>query len=331
MKKILVIRFSSIGDIVLTTPIIRALKEQLKCEIHALTKKRYFDIYKDNPRISRVFAFNKSTNEVIEDLKNEKYDFIVDLQKNLRSIKLTRKLKIPHASFPKLNIEKWLLVNFKINKLPHKHIVERYFEAVNSLNVKIDDKGLEYYMPDKYTVKPSVLHEKLNDGFIAFVIGGQHVTKVLPSEKVASIASRLSKAVVLLGGPEDKKRGDEVVMLSKSNLVINACGQFSLNGSASLIKQSSLVLSNDTGLMHIAAAFQKPIISIWGNTIPEFVMYPYMPANKEKFTIAEVGGLKCRPCSKLGHNKCPKVHFKCMYNQNEEMIIKSVTQLMFSK
>lgn len=331
MKKILVIRFSSIGDIVLTTPVIRSLKEQLKCELHALTKKRYHNIYKDNTNIDRVYAFGKSTSEVLSDLKKENYDFVVDLQKNIRSIKLTSKLKVPHASFPKLNIEKWLLVNFKINKLPHKHIVERYFEAVKDLNVSIDKKGLEFYLPKKYVVKPGILNEKLEKGFISIVIGGQHFTKIMPPEKIASIASQLSLPVVLLGGPEDKSRGEEVIKLSERNLIINACGQFSLNGSASLIKQSSLVITNDTGLMHIAAAFERPIISLWGNTIPEFGMYPYMPTKKDNFVISEVGGLKCRPCSKLGHEKCPKGHFKCMYKQDDNFIIKSASKLLYQK
>jgi len=329
LKKILVIRFSSIGDIVLTTPVIRCLKEQLKCEIHTLTKKRYHNIYNDNTRIDRVYAFSKNTNEVFEALKKEKYDFVVDLQKNIRSIKLTRKLNAPHASFPKLNIEKWLLVNFKTNRLPHKHIVERYFEAVKPLKVSIDNKGLEFYLPKKYTVKPSILDEKLEKGYIAIVIGGQHFTKIMPPQKIASIASQLSLPVVLLGGPEDKSRGEEIIKLSERNLIINACGQFSLNGSASLIKQSNLVITNDTGLMHIAAAFERPIISLWGNTIPEFGMYPYMPSQKDKFVISEVGGLKCRPCSKLGHDKCPKGHFKCMYKQDDNFIIKSATKMLY--
>lgn len=330
LKKILVIRFSSIGDIVLTTPVIRSLKNQLKCEIHTLTKKRYHNIYKDNPRIDRVYAFNKSTNEVFKELKKEKYDFVVDLQKNIRSIKLTLKLNVPHASFPKLNIEKWLLVNFKTNKLPHKHIVERYFEALEPLKVSIDGKGLEFYLPNNYNVKPSVLHEKFEKGYIAIVIGGQHFTKIMPAEKIAAIASQLSLPVVLLGGPEDKVRGEEVIKLSERNLIINACGQFSLNGSACLIRQSNLVITNDTGLMHIAAAFEKPIISLWGNTIPEFGMYPYMPTKKDNFVISEVGGLKCRPCSKLGYDNCPKGHFNCMYKQDENFIIKSATKMLYN-
>jgi ADP-heptose:LPS heptosyltransferase len=328
LKKILVIRFSSIGDIVLTTPIIRALKEQSDCEIHALTKKRYHYIYKSNPHIKRTIGFSKSVSEVFEELKNEKYDYVVDLQKNIRSIKLLKKLKVPHSSFPKLNIEKWLLVNFHINKLPEKHIVERYFEALKPLNIKNDNKGLEYYLPHNFNTKPISINKELNNGYIAFVIGGQHFTKIMPAEKAASIASQLSLPVILIGGPEDKSRGEEIVKLGKSNLIINCCGQYSINASASLVKQAKLVITNDTGLMHIAAAFKRPIISLWGNTVPEFGMYPYFPQQRAKYVISEVSGLKCRPCSKIGFDKCPKGHFKCMLDQDERFIVKSSLMLL---
>lgn len=331
LKKILLIRFSSIGDIVLTTPIVRALKEQLKCELHVLTKKQYAGIYKNNPRVDFVHAFEKNITEVIVNLKKENFDFVVDLQKNLRSHKVVKALKKPSANFPKLNIEKWLLVNFKIDKLPEKHIVDRYFEAVKPLNISNDGLGLEYYLPKNETIDLKSIKVTLENGFIAWVIGGQHFTKIMPAEKVSSIISKLNLPVVLLGGPEDKARGEEIVELSENNSVFNTCGQFSLNGSASLVKQSKLVITNDTGLMHIAAAFKKPIISIWGNTIPEFGMYPYLPDEKNKFVISEIKGLNCRPCSKLGHKKCPKKHFKCMLEQDEEFIVKSVKVFSNSK
>lgn len=331
LKKILLIRFSSIGDIVLTTPIVRALKEQLKCELHVLTKKQYAGIYKNNPRVDFVHSFEKNIAEIIIKLKNENFDFVVDLQKNLRSHKVVKALKKPSASFPKLNIEKWLLVNFKINKLPEKHIVDRYFEAVKPLGISNDRLGLEYYLPKNEAIDPVSIKETLKNGFVAWVIGGQHFTKIMPAEKVSFIISKLNLPVVLLGGPEDKDRGEEIVELSDNHSVFNTCGQFSLNGSASLVEQSKLVITNDTGLMHIAAAFKKPIISIWGNTIPEFGMYPYLPDKEDKFVISEVKDLSCRPCSKLGHKKCPKKHFKCMLEQDEEFIVKSANVLLNSK
>jgi len=327
LKKILVIRFSSIGDIVLTTPVIRVLKKQLHCELHVLTKEQYSTIFLENPYVDQIHAFKGNIKEVLQQLKLEHFDFVVDLQKNYRSIKLHRKLKVPSASFPKINKQKWLLVNFKIDKLPDLHIVDRYFEAVTELNIKNDMLGLDYFIPAGDEVRLNEIYPELQNGYIGFVIGGRHNTKILPVEKVVSIIEPLHLPVLLLGGPEDKERGSEIAQKVKSNKVINTCGQFILNQSASLVKQAKLIITNDTGLMHIAAAFKKPVISIWGNTIPKFGMYPYLPGNKNLSFLAEVEGLQCRPCSKLGFSKCPKKHFRCMLDQDEKVIVEKAREL----
>lgn len=311
----------------LTTPIIRALKKQLDCELHVLIKKQYSTIFSENPYVDKSHTFKKSLEEVLPILKSEHFDFVVDLQKNYRSVKLRRKLKIPSASFPKLNKQKWLLVNFKIDILPDLHIVDRYFEAATELNLKNDILGLDYFIPAGDEVRLNEIYPELQNGYIGFVIGGRHNTKILPVEKVVSIIEQLHLPVLLLGGPEDKERGSEIDQKVKSNKVINTCGLFNLNQSASLVKQAKLIITNDTGLMHIAAAFKKPVISIWGNTIPKFGMYPYLPDNENLSFLAEVEGLKCRPCSKLGFSKCPKKHFRCMLDQDERVIVEKAREL----
>ena len=328
MKKILVIRFSSIGDIVLTTPVIRALKEQIDCELHVLTKQQYRGLFSENPHVSCIHSFLKSPNECLNELKNVQFDHVVDLQKNLRSIKVRKALGVTSTTFPKLNVKKWLLVNAKINRMPDVHIVDRYFEAVSSLGVVNDQKGLEYYIPAKDEVKPTDVDLNLAGGYIAMVIGGQHFTKIFPPEKAAQLISRLSLPVVLLGGPDDKARGEEIQQFCPHASIFNTCGTLSLNQSASLVKQAKLVVTNDTGLMHIAAAFFKPMISIWGNTVPELGMYPYLPGKEDLFAIAQVENLSCRPCGKLGFSKCPKKHFKCMMQQDIEWMVEEVNRLM---
>ncbi len=328
LKKILLIRFSSIGDIVLTTPVVRALKSQLDCELHILTKKQYSGIYQNNPHVDRVHFFEKELLEVLPELKKQQFDFVIDLQKNLRSLKVKRALNCPSASFPKLNRQKWLLVNFKINKLPDIHIVDRYFDAVKSLGVVNDNKGLDYFIPEDSFINPAEIDSRLGKTYIAFVIGGQHFTKMLPPEKAASIITKLDFPVVLLGGKEDAAKGDEIKKQAGNNTVLNAAGELSLDQSASIIQQAAVVITNDTGLMHIAAAFQKPIVSLWGNTVPQFGMYPYLPGSENQSFIAEVSHLKCRPCSKLGFKKCPKGHFKCMLEQNEELIVQKTLEFL---
>lgn len=327
LKKILLIRFSSIGDIVLTTPIVRALKKQLNCELHVLTKSQFAGIYNNNPYVDKVHSWSDNLNGISQKLKTEHFDFVVDLQKNFKSHKLIKVLKKPSASFSKLNLQKWMLVNFKMNFLPDTHIVDRYFEAVSHLKVKNDQQGLDYFIPGEDEIKPENIDPILKKGYVGFAIGARHNTKILPPEKVELICEKMNLPVVLLGGPEDKEEGEEIARNVELNKVFNSCGQYNLNQSASLVKQASLIITNDTGLMHIAAALQKPIISIWGNTIPKFGMYPYMPDNKKQSLISEVADLKCRPCSKLGFQKCPKKHFKCMLDQDVDVILEKVKYL----
>jgi ADP-heptose:LPS heptosyltransferase len=328
--KILVIRFSSIGDIVLTTPVVRALKLQLNPEIHTITKSHYKTLWNSNPHVTKVWTYDKHPDECLPDLLTEQFDFVVDLQKNWRSQKLRRRLGVQGASFPKLNIEKWLLVNTGINKLPDIHIVDRYFLAVRKLGVHNDGRGLDFFIPEADKVIPAQVDGQLANGFIAMVIGGQHFTKIFPPEKAAKLIARLKFPVVLLGGNEDKERGEEICRLCHQASIVNTCGALTLNQSASMVSQAKLVVTNDTGLMHIAAAFFKPVLSIWGNTVPELGMYPYFPGKTNLFAIAQVSGLSCRPCSKLGFDKCPKKHFRCMMDQDIDQMIAQVNKLLAS-
>ncbi|MDZ7742197.1 MAG: glycosyltransferase family 9 protein [Bacteroidota bacterium] len=314
MQKILLIRLSSIGDIVLTSPVMRCIKEQRPdAELHFLVKKQFVPVVQANPHIDRIHIVDtENIKNTLADLQKENFDFIVDLHKNFRSIYLKKNLRVPHASFSKLNIQKWLLVNLKINRMPEIHIVDRYFEAVKELGVRNDGKGLDYFIPEKDRVDIKTLPEDFRQGYVGFVIGAKHHTKALPENEVAFLINKMHRSVILLGGPEDREKGERILEECKSQ-VYNACGKYNINQSASLVEQAGSIITNDTGLMHIAAAFRKEIISVWGNTVPEFGMFPYLPeGEKEKSKIFEVKGLFCRPCTKIGYRKCPRGHFKCM-------------------
>jgi ADP-heptose:LPS heptosyltransferase len=310
-KKILIIRFSSIGDIVLTTPVIRVAKKQFPdAEVHYVTKEVFKNILIHNPYIDKVHTFKEDISELYEPLKAENFDVVIDLHKNLRSLRLKQKLKAKNYSFDKLNLQKFLAVNFKqINKLPNKHIVDRYFDAVAALGIKSDGKGLDHFIHQNDRVDvSSLLTDHLKKTFVALVVGGSYFTKKIPLNKLSEICKNSKLPIIVLGGKEDKPVGDE--LQNQFPQLINTCGQYTINQSASIIDQAEWVVSSDTGLMHIAAAFNKKIISLWGNTIPEFGMAPYLPNLENK--ILEVKNLGCRPCSKLGFKKCPKGHFKCM-------------------
>ena len=323
--KILIIRFSSIGDIVLTTPVIRCIKKQVKeAEVHYLTKKQFSGILESNPYIDKIHSINKHASEIIEELKKENFDLIIDLHHNLRTLSVKRQLKKPSIAFNKLNIQKFLMVRFKINKLPNIHIVDRYIETIKKLGVINDGAGLDYFIPEKDEVNNSTLPTTHQNGYIGFVIGAAHQTKQLPIEKIISICKKLNQPIVLLGGKEDFGKA-KLIETAVGKTIYNACGQYNLNQSASLVKQATQIITHDTGLMHIAAAFNKKIISIWGNTIPEFGMTPYFgETNNTNSLLLEVKNLSCRPCSKIGYNKCPKEHFNCMKQINETEIINAI-------
>lgn len=329
LKKILIIRFSSIGDIVLTTPVVRCLKNQLPgVEIHYCTKKQYSGVLIANPYIDHFHYLGDNISDLASRLKKENFDFVIDLHNSLRSKLLRLKLLRPSGTFTKLNIEKWLLVNLKINRLPEVHIVDRYFEAAQALNIKNDKKGLDFFIPEADQFDSSWLPATHQQFFVGFVIGGRHNTKIFPVEKVAEVCSLLKHPVVLLGGKEDFESGAAIAR-EYPQKVFNTCGHFPLTRSAALVNQASLIITNDTGLMHVAAALNKKIISLWGNTVPAFGMYPYLPQEAgNNSAIFEVKGLKCRPCSKIGFAKCPEKHFDCMNRLDTIKIADTANQMM---
>ncbi|HSW67461.1 MAG TPA: glycosyltransferase family 9 protein [Bacteroidales bacterium] len=331
MRKFLIIRLSSIGDIVLTSPVVRCLRKRYPdAEIHFCTKTGYEDIVRHNPYLNKIHLFDGNLSALIRSLKAEHFDFVIDLHKNIRSHIIRYSLRLPSATFQKLNFRKWLFVRFKLDLMPKVHIVERYFSAVSKLDVAYDSGGLDYFLLPTGDEVLSKLPQKHQNGFIAVAIGGKHKTKMLPVEKLISVCQLLNEPVVLLGGTEDYNSGTEIVNAA-GDIVFNACGSFSLLESASLLKPAKVVITHDTGLMHIAAALRRPVVSVWGNTVPEFGMTPFYPDNlKGLFAVFQVSGLKCRPCSKLGYETCPQKHFNCMNQQSEAAIAQSANQFASS-
>jgi ADP-heptose:LPS heptosyltransferase len=326
--KVLIIRFSSIGDIVLTTPVVRCLKNQLpNVEIHFLTKYSFREILQSNPYIDKLHLLDENLEEVISSLKTENFDYIIDLHHNVRSLKVKRALKkVKVYSFNKLNIRKYLLTAFKINLMPAVHIVDRYMETVKHLGVVNDGKGLDYFIPERDIVPDDDIPASHILGYFGLVIGAAHNTKKLPLHKLKELCSKINHPIILLGGPEDRNVGDEIASVDPVK-VYNSCGKFNLNESADLVRRSRLVITHDTGLMHIAAAFKKPIISVWGNTVPEFGMSAYYGNSMVPNTKYEINGLWCRPCSKIGYKKCPLGHFKCMEKHNINSIAQTAEGL----
>jgi len=336
--KFLIIRFSSIGDIVLTTPVVRCLKKQLAtAELHYLTKASFRPILEANPYIDKIHCLQDDWQAMISGLREEDFDYVIDLHHNLRTWRVKRALKKKAFSFRKLNFRKWWYTNFKQNRLPPVHIVDRYLDTLADFRIRNDGAGLDYFIPPGDELKPGDIPTAHQAGYVGIVIGAALPTKKLPFHKLAEICRQARHPLILLGGPEDAAVGNQLAAIDPVR-IYNACGKFNINESAGLVRQAKLVVTHDTGLMHIAAAFKRPVLSVWGNTVPEFGMYPYYgenylyhfkPSGREGFgsrpyALMEVKGLSCRPCSKIGYQKCPRGHFRCMEDQPVDAIVREI-------
>jgi ADP-heptose:LPS heptosyltransferase len=321
-KKVAILRFSSIGDIVLISPVIRALHASGTYELHFVTKRTFAQVNLNNKYLKKQHLFDIDPKEILPLLKEQDFHFVVDLHKNIRSKRLVRALGVKSATFPKLNIEKWLLVNFKIDRLPDRHIVDRYMEAIQSLDHQRDYAGLDMFIAADQSIDLDIYDLQAND-YMVFVLGAAHFTKRIPGSILKTLIQRTSGKIALIGGPAEQAQGEELSALDRDR-VVNFCGSTSLQQSAYLIQQSSHVLTADTGMMHIAAAFHKRIVVLWGNTIPKLGMYPYYGQHPNLATHFEVHDLSCRPCSKIGFQSCPKGHFDCMMQQDVDGILASL-------
>lgn len=306
----------------------RCLKKQVAtADLHFLTKKSFAKTVEASPYIDKIHYLEDNLDAVIEALKSEDFDYVIDLHHNLRSAKVKRALQKKAFSFPKLNWQKWLLTTFKMNRMPDQHIVDRYLETVASFGVQNDGAGLDYFIGAADAVKESDIPTSHLAGYIGLVIGAAHNTKKYPLHKLEEFCKNIQHPVIVMGGKDDAAIGQQLAAIDPFK-IYNSCGKFNLNESADLVRRAKMIVTNDTGLMHIAAAFKRPIISLWGNTVPAFGMYPYYGKNFLSqrrgipYDIIEINDLKCRPCSKIGYDKCPKGHFKCMEQLTTDEVLK---------
>ena len=326
--KFLIIRLSSIGDIVLTTPVVRCLKKQLPdVELHYLVKPSYKEVIANNPYITKLHLLQENWDQMIRELREERYDYVIDLHRNFRSFRIKNNLKVPAFSFKKLNFHKLVFTKLKWNVMPRQeHVIDRYFKTVELFGVYNDGGGMDYFITHEDEVNQNDIPTSHQAGYIGIVIGASFYTKKLPVYKLQELCSKIDHPIILLGGPEDASAGEEIKKVD-SVKVYNACGKFTLNESADLVRKAKLIISHDTGLMHIAAALKKPVIAVWGSTTPALGMYPYYGVNflslqsSLPYDDMQVHKLWCRPCTKIGRTKCPQGHFKCLKKMSIDEIV----------
>ena len=326
-SKTLVIRFSSIGDIVLSTPLLRVLRTRFPDgQIDYVTRSEYAELVKSNQNLNHTYEFDASEGfdglrALKKKIRNERYDLIVDIHDSLRS-KYLRSLHGPQVTVVNKRVmQRSMLVNFKKNVYKDiTPVAERYIEAVKDLGVVNDGKGLEIHIPDEtlFRVSGKIAGLKLNqfEKVIGICPGARHFTKRWPPERFARVgaacAQKTDSKLLLFGGPEDETICNQICWdinnQTSSGKATSLCGQLGLLETAAAMEYCDVVITNDTGLMHIATAMHRKIIAIFGSTVKEFGFFPYDPGA----VVLEDSGLNCRPCSHIGRSECPEKHFKCM-------------------
>jgi lipopolysaccharide heptosyltransferase II len=322
IEQILVIRLSSLGDIFLSTPLIRALKNKYPgSEISFLCREEYLNAVNTNPNITNFIALKTDVNEaeVIEKIQNGNFDLIIDLQNNFRSRKLLKTVKVPLYKFSKPNIKKFLLVNFKLNVFgKYLSIPELYAKSVPGL--ELDGDGVDFNIPEQYKTSLST-----EEKYIGFIPGSKHLSKRWPDDYFIQLGKLLNKygyTIVVFGGKDDKEVCAKITsQITKAKDLSN---DNNLYQTAADMKMCRLVTGNDSGLMHVASSFFIPLIVLFGSSVEQFGFAPY----KREAVILQNETLKCRPCSHFGKDQCPKGHFKCMVDLTPNIVFEKIKKAL---
>ena len=332
--RILIVRLSSLGDILLSTPLIRSIKKMFPhVKIDYLLREEYKDVLINNPYINKLFLFKRNdSNYIPDELSSNSYDLVIDLQNNFRSAGIRKKLKTSNLkTFNKRTLDKLLLVNFKINRLKDSgQIPERYAESVDGFN--LDGDGL-----DLFTGNETASINGREKDYIGFAPGSRHFTKTWPEDYYINLGKKLNdegKTTVLFGGKEDKKVCGKISKSIPGS--IDFSNDNNLLFTAVNMKECKAVVCNDSGLMHTACAIKVPVLAFFGSTVREFGFTPYRNKNfkpgayQPLAEILENKTLSCRPCTHIGRNNCPKKHFKCMLELTPEIAFNKLIELINS-
>jgi ADP-heptose:LPS heptosyltransferase len=322
--KFLVLSISSISDLIFLTPVLRALKIQAEdAEVHLATNAILQSAISDNPYLDKLYIIDQDFWQTSVQLNEEHYDFVFDFENNFHSLVICLFCNTKNIRFKKLRWHHWLMVNLKINLPPNKHLTERFLAVIERVNIKPDDLGLDYFIPEHDKVPTEWLPESHRQNFVTVIISASYNTRKLSTNRLIELCDKINKPIILLGMQSDlqeanlvedffrKQHGDweaGLKELNKKTLIFNACGKFNFNQTASLIKKAQHVFTYDNDFVAIASAFKRNTFILLGNTTLALGRYPY----KTKFTVLENNKISCRPCSSKGYHHCPKGHFNCM-------------------
>jgi len=323
LSHILIVRLSSLGDVLLATPMIRSLKKKNSAlHIDFLVRSEYSDLLKFNPHISSLFCFSRNdegNRKIKLKLLETKYDCVIDLQNNLRSKLFLNHLSAEILSFNKKRFEKVMLVRLKINLLKDApQIPVRYAQTIPSF--QLDNEGLELFLPEN--IKARISSE---DNFIGLCPGARHFTKRWQKENFLQLGKMLQEnkfSVALLGGRSDRELCGEIVKALPGSVDLSTDDD--ILQLAKDMQHCKAIVCNDSGLMHAACAVKTPVVALYGSTVSEFGFSPFGCKN----IILENNFLTCRPCSHIGRKKCPQKHFRCMSELTPQQVLESINKLV---
>jgi lipopolysaccharide heptosyltransferase II len=345
VKKILIIRLSSLGDILLATPLVRQLRQKYpRVQLDFLVRKEYAELLRHHPGLSRLIEFDvrqgfTSLQKLRKEIHRTCYDVVLDIHNNLRSRYLC--FALPFLSFFRTRVYRicknqfvrFLLVKFKINLYRRLYgrvipVWEKYLLTARSLGIIADGRQLELYLPEEDIIAAQNFRLSLtgNNWEIVIAPGAKHFSKRWPEESFAELIQQLyaktGMRTILVGGDEDILVIEKILQKLPEGMAASAAGRLSLLETAALIRQSKLMISNDSGLMHLGSALDVPLVAIFGSTVEELGFFP----NSPKAIVVENHGLYCRPCSHIGRSSCPEKHFRCMKEITPEKVLTAVLQ-----
>jgi len=326
--RILCVRFSSIGDILLTTPLVRALKRRHPdAELFFVTKRAMAPLVADNPHLSKVVTLEPG--ESITDLARRVRALApthgLDLHGSLRSAALRLLVRCRWSGYSKRKLARTALIATKIDLYgKHVPVPERYFEAARAFDVRPDGEPPEFLLSAAARERAvRWLAERGLDArpFAALAPGAAHATKRWPIKHWQALAERLQRAgygLVGVGGSEDRELARQI-----GPAVVNAAGEFTLQETGACLARAAVLVSGDTGVMHMATGVGTPVVALFGPTVEAFGFFPYTTR-----AVVLERDLSCRPCSATGTERCPLGHHRCLEDLLPDQVAAAVARLV---
>ena len=330
---VLAVRFSSIGDVLLTTPLLRAIHHRYPAaRITVLTKQVYTPLLSHNPHVQRVIGVEpgRPLTSVAAELRAGQYTHRLDLHDSLRTRMLRTLVPGRWRTYPKHRVARALLIYAKRNRYRDRRpVAERYFSAARDLDVAPDGKPPEFILGVEAEREASDWLGSASLGqerrIIAIAPGAAHATKRWPVEHWRALIRRLGTQgfdIAIVGGADDAPIGAELSHRTNGR-VVNAAGAFGLQGTGALLRRSAALVSGDTGVMHMATGVGTPVVALFGPTVEPFGFFPYT----NRASVLQVA-LPCRPCSSKGGPRCPLGHHRCMIDIVPEMVYRTVCRFV---